>query len=157
MIEYDNHSFNSEIEARWAVYFKTAGITYEYISERDENVVNKLYTQFWLPQVRMFAAIKEKVFTQKDINRLKEINENSGYPCLLLIGFPDFCSYFATDGFDYILTNFHNYVLDEKRFYCCTEYDSNSHFPLPNKIPTEIERNNYDLIKPVTEATLLKL
>ncbi len=56
--EYDGHLFRSVLEARWAVFFKAAGIEYEYENYGYEGHNGKYCPDFYLPQFDIFAEVK---------------------------------------------------------------------------------------------------
>lgn len=61
---YNGHLFRSRLEARWAVFFDTLGVTYEYEPEgfeldgfeADQKV--RYLPDFWLPMQRCWVEIK---------------------------------------------------------------------------------------------------
>jgi len=142
---YKGHRFRSRLEARWAIYFDAEGIRWEY--EKEGYVLNngkKYLPDFWLPDVKMFAEVKPEPFTREEIDKCERLP----FPCLLLDGLPRKVVYYVVhpikkDGgpsYDAerdslsageiencIVSSYHNYHLDEKRFYtdngraCCDE------------------------------------
>lgn len=115
---YKGYRFRSRLEARWAVYFDSLGIKWEYEKEGyDLGKAGWYLPDFWLPQVNMWAEVKGKKFTKKEIKKCEELDKMTGYPCLFLQGMPDFCVYFATNDMDYLVTDHHGYHIDEHRFF----------------------------------------
>lgn len=58
---YNGYRFRSRLEARWAVFFDTAGIPYEYEPEGFHLPNNEMYLpDFYLPSMRMYIEIKPK-------------------------------------------------------------------------------------------------
>lgn len=56
---YDNYRFRSRIEARWAVFFNTVGVEYQYEPERFDLGNGVWYLpDFWLPQLLIWLEIK---------------------------------------------------------------------------------------------------
>jgi len=55
---FDGYRFRSRLEARWAVFYKTLKITYEY--EKEGYNLNGIYylPDFWLPAQDCFVEIK---------------------------------------------------------------------------------------------------
>ena len=128
--EYNRYKFRSRLEARWAVYFDSLGIEYEYEKEGyDLGKVGRYLPDFWLPQVNMWAEIKGKPFTKTELLKCEALAKHTGYECLLLSGLPDVKMYFATDKLDYMVTDYHNYCFDEHRFFCNCGYSAEYPFP----------------------------
>lgn len=122
---YNGYRFRSRLEARWAVFFDTLGIEYQYEPEGFDLGEGRFYLpDFWLPQVNMWAEVKPETFTLRELGNLWRLAEQSGHSCLMLVGAPDnkpYCAW-AWNGNDmtllgYCLTMFHGYPVDEHRFY----------------------------------------
>lgn len=91
--KYDGHYFRSRIEARWAVFFKTLGIKYEYEKETYD-LDGVLYCpDFFIPELDVWIEIKGKDPTGIEINKARKLAEKSKkdvyiffgtipYPCL---------------------------------------------------------------------------
>lgn len=57
--EYNGYHFRSRLEARWAVFFDTLGIKYEYEKEGyDLGRFGRYLPDFWLPAQRCWVEIK---------------------------------------------------------------------------------------------------
>lgn len=142
---YKGYRFRSRLEARWAVFFDTLGITWEYEKEGyDLGDAGWYLPDFWLPQVRMWAEVKPNTLTEHERLKCEVLVRNSKRPCLLLIGLPENKPYWAiewtgdlgqwleiTDDFaefEYCLTMYHNYPADEGRFYCSPGSDEDGRF-----------------------------
>jgi len=124
---YNNYRFRSRLEARWAVYFDTMGIMYEYEKEGyDLGFVGKYLPDFWLPQVNMWAEVKPQEFTTEEKNKAIKLAIVTGYPVIKLIGLPDYVTYKAylpsLHETDFLLSNYHGYLVSEHRFYSGTEF-----------------------------------
>ncbi len=123
---YNGYRFRSRLEARWAVYFDAMGIEYEYEKEGYDLRVGYYLPDFWLPQVNMWAEVKGREFTMEERGKAINLAKVTGYPILRLIGLPDYVTYLAwlpsLHETDYLLSNYHEYLLDEKRFYSGTEF-----------------------------------
>ena len=64
---YNGYRFRSRLEARWAVFFDTAGIAYEY--EKEGFVLSdgtKYLPDFWLPQFECFFEVKGEYPTSNE-------------------------------------------------------------------------------------------
>ena len=118
---YNGYHFRSRTEARWAVYFDTLKIKYEYEKEGyDLGKLGWYLPDFWLPQVSMFAEVKGQEFTKKEYKKCVELVKQSNYPCLMLIGTPEAKPYNAIQDWygeyvdcEYLLSAI--YLLDQHR------------------------------------------
>jgi len=131
---YNGYRFRSRLEARWAVFFDTLGIKYDYELEGfDLGDAGWYLPDFWLPQVKMWAEVKAIELNENEVAKAKALAKQSGHSVLMLVGTPDNKPYWAwewadweadlggTSVFttvDYCLTMYHNYPIDEGRFYC---------------------------------------
>lgn len=56
---YDGHRFRSRLEARWAVFFNTLGLTYSYEPEGFQLSNGERYLpDFWLPDLDAYLEVK---------------------------------------------------------------------------------------------------
>ncbi len=55
---YNGYRFRSRLEARWAVFFDTLGIKYEYEKEGFELEGKRYLPDFWLPDLNIWIEIK---------------------------------------------------------------------------------------------------
>lgn len=122
---YKGYRFRSRLEARWAVFFDAAGITWEYEPEGFKLDDGTSYLpDFWLPQVRMWAEVKGHDFTADEVFKCISLANESRHPCLMLNGMPDGRNFWAVepDGnlVDYIPGERKQYWLTEGRFYAST-------------------------------------
>lgn len=124
---YEGYRFRSRLEARWAVFFDALGIKYLYELE-GFNLDDIWYLpDFYLPQVKMWAEVKPTDLTKDEYWKCKKLVEQTDEECLLLIGIPENKPYIGITppswGYEdeealYCLTMYHNYPIDEERFYC---------------------------------------
>lgn len=57
--KYSGVSFRSRLEARWAVFFDTLGVEWEYEPEGFQLSTGERYLpDFWLPVLKMYAEVK---------------------------------------------------------------------------------------------------
>lgn len=132
---YKGYRFRSRLEARWAVYFDAIGIDWEYEKEGYDLGDGFYYLpDFWLPQVNMWGEVKPIDFSSTEIEKVERLVRGTGKACLLLVGLPDTKTYDAVESIyppcddilppydliriNYLLTMYHNYPVDEGRFYC---------------------------------------
>jgi len=109
---FDGYRFRSRLEARWAVFFKTAGIRYIYEPECFRLPSGKLYLpDFYLPDVNMrttedkggiYVEVKPSVSDSDEFDYLFELSQITGKSVLLVEGMPisffdDYCV--GGDGF----------------------------------------------------------
>lgn len=67
---YNGYRFRSRLEARWAIFFDTLGIKYEYEPEGYQLSDGTLYLpDFYLPESKQFFEVKG-VMTEKDIHKV---------------------------------------------------------------------------------------
>jgi len=71
---YKGYRFRSRLEARWAVFFDTLGIPFEYEKE-GYDLGNGVYylPDFWLPTLGYWIEIKGEAPTKKEIHKLDQI------------------------------------------------------------------------------------
>lgn len=120
---YNGYRFRSRLEARWAVYFDTLGIEYEYEKEGfDLGDCGWYLPDFWFPQVNMWAEVKGKPFTADEYMKASRLGN-----VLMLEGVPDYRTYYVAENGsfqdDYLICNFHGYLEHENRFYHNTEFN----------------------------------
>lgn len=154
---YKGYSFRSRLEARWAIYFDTIGLDWEYEVEGFQLGENLRYLpDFWLPQVNCWAEVKPKIssgLSKLEMDKVKALVKQTNHSCILLVGTPDIISYemicpdkLEERGYDCVLSNNHNYPKTENRFYCCT---ANGLGKFPEDI---LEENNSDVAVAVQAA-----
>lgn len=131
---YNGYRFRSRLEARWAVYFDTLGIRYEYEKEGfDLGEAGRYLPDFWLPQVNMWAEVKAQPLNFVERDKCIALCLSTGFSVLALVGTPDLKEYSAfetqddgKDVFEYEYTLCMEYVRSENRFYamsCYTDAD----------------------------------
>ena len=97
---YNGYNFRSRLEARWAVFFDTLGIKYEYEHEGyDLGDAGWYLPDFWLPTVRrpyasgmrgILAEVKGTACTEVELKKCKKLVEFTDAPLILLVGVPEF-------------------------------------------------------------------
>src|SRR3990167_507503 len=84
---YNGYRFRSRLEARWAVFFDTLGIKYEYESQGFKIGDICYLPDFYLPHFNLYCEIKHTI--NIDINNVNKINAfTKSIPLLLIIGSP---------------------------------------------------------------------
>lgn len=91
---YNGYRFRSRTEARWAVFFDSLNIPYEY-EKQGYDLGNGLYylPDFWLPQQDIFIEIKPLIYKDGEIEwpkRTKEdkLEEQSNKEVITVCGLP---------------------------------------------------------------------
>ena len=139
--------FRSRLEARWAVAFTEAEIAWQYEPEGfDLGEAGFYLPDFWLPQVSMWAEVKAGRPTDEEVGKAKALAEQSGFPCLLLVGPPAVHAYWAIHPellwvdvsdeefgslavMDYCPFEGSDYHITERRFYCNSGMKGYFHMP----------------------------
>jgi hypothetical protein len=90
----DGVNYKSRTEARWAVFFKTLDLPFEYEPEGFELEDGTWYLpDFFLPSVKFWAECKPTYLLEGEERKCRMLAAGTGWPCLFLIGPPDFKSY----------------------------------------------------------------
>lgn len=92
---YNGYRFRSRLEARWAVFFDTLGIEYDY--EKEGYSLGELgwyLPDFWLPTYKCFAEIKPETFTREEFAKCRSLPVGNG--CLILDGKPSAKYYYLS-------------------------------------------------------------
>lgn len=119
---YKGYRFRSRLEARWAIYFDTLGIAWEYEVE-GFNLNGEFYLpDFWLKTVNMWAEVKPGPFDRHARHLVDALASHTGAEVLMLDGTPEVKVYDSVlpEGgtMPYLLSNYHNYPQTDHRFYC---------------------------------------
>ncbi len=84
--EYKGHWFRSRLEARWAVFFDTAGIPYRY-EEEGYNVEGTWYLpDFWLPDQGCWIEIKGPPPSSEELRTMKTLVRGTGSRGYIIAG-----------------------------------------------------------------------
>lgn len=106
---YKGYKFRSRLEARWAVFFDSLSILYEYEKEGYElGAAGRYLPDFWLPQFKTWVEIKpnaepgEETLKQveKASVKARALRDLTSYPVLICTGLPKdgiWCTLIATD------------------------------------------------------------
>lgn len=88
--EYRGYLFRSRLEARWAVFFDTLGVPYEYEPEGYDLGDGILYLpDFWLPTWESWVEVKPRMSspeTERAVELLARLGEGTGWRTLLFSG-----------------------------------------------------------------------
>ena len=80
--EYNGVRFRSRAEARWAVFFDTAGIRWEYEPEAYTNGSKRYLPDFWLPDLGWFVEVKSPI--GYDADKVRIVVDATGKPLLVV-------------------------------------------------------------------------
>jgi len=95
---YANHKFKSRTEARWAVFFDSMKIRWEYEPEGVVLPDGTWYLcDFWLPDLKVWAEVKPEEITDAEWTKAEELHRVSDFSVLMLNGAPWPKWYGATD------------------------------------------------------------
>jgi hypothetical protein len=70
---FDGYKFRSRLEARWACFFKTLGVKYEYEKEGFDLDGVWYLPDFWLPDLQCWIEIKGQEPTDKELDMLGDL------------------------------------------------------------------------------------
>lgn len=90
--KYDGYKFRSRLEARWAVFFNTLGIPYEYEKEGYDLEGTWYLPDFWLPEQDCWVEVKGQRPTEEEFKKAKDLalyTDKSVYIAYGNIGLPD--------------------------------------------------------------------
>lgn len=141
---YNGYRFRSRLEARWAVFFDTLGIKYEYEPEGYELSDGTLYLpDFWLPECKEWFEVKG-VMSESDRHKIYQLAMDTNYP--VVIGYTnaqfEICSKPWDDPSEKpVFSDIGSWLakcetcgkywfLDDSGYYgcrCCDEYDGDHH------------------------------
>lgn len=87
--EYNNHTFRSRMEARWALFFDVLGVKWTYEPDvYDIGDGQKYFPDFYFPEYDFFAEIKPTEFNEIEERKWIKFCNINKKPLLLLIGNP---------------------------------------------------------------------
>lgn len=100
---YKGYRFRSRLEARWAVFFDTLGVEWEYEKEGyDLGEAGYYLPDFWLPKHGLFVEIKGTEPTDWERDKAAALVNATGFGCLIMVGTPSAdapCIEFVEDDF----------------------------------------------------------
>lgn len=87
--EYKGYRFRSRLEARWAVFFDTLNIKWEYEKEGYELSNGQRYLpDFWLPDQKVWVEIKGQEPSEEYWWKIKDFSSESDTAIVLFKGLP---------------------------------------------------------------------
>ena len=132
--KYKGYRFRSRLEARWAVYFDTIGLIWDYESEGFDLCEYGWYLpDFYLPQVQSFLEVKPSDYAiSEDERKYHAFVTGTEKSIIIVTGSPDIKFYDCYMSFfnsnqdpvrcvrDVVFIGmYHNYPIEEHRFYAC--------------------------------------
>ena len=87
--KYKGYRFRSRTEARWAVFFDSLGIKYEYEKEGYKLKSGCYLPDFWLPDYKYWIEIKGIEPTKEELSKMEELRETTEFPAILFFGYPE--------------------------------------------------------------------
>lgn len=72
-------SFRSRIEARWAVFMDTIGVTWTYEPEAFELPSGRYLPDFWIPTIEAYYEVKGAAPTDTELRKAQELAEATGH------------------------------------------------------------------------------
>lgn len=88
-VEYNGIRFKSPLEARWAVFFHTIGLKYEY--ERRVGLADRtlLVPDFWLPDIGLWLEVKTGEPGNRTRKWCQKMADSTGCIVLVAVGAPE--------------------------------------------------------------------
>jgi hypothetical protein len=83
---YDGNLFRSRLEARWAVFFNSLKIPYEYEKEGFSLSSGYYLPDFWLPKQNYWIEIKATYPNEEELSLCRELTRESHHKSLLFFG-----------------------------------------------------------------------
>lgn len=83
---YNGYKFRSRLEARWAVFFDTLGIEYQYEPEGYDLEGTWYLPDFYLPELDYFIEIKGQVPNAEELYKAKQLTLHTGKATHIIYG-----------------------------------------------------------------------
>lgn len=84
---YRGYRFRSRLEARWAVFFDTLSVRWEYEKEGYElGDAGRYLPDFWLPDLECFVEVKGAEPTDDEMVLADALRQQSGSPVIIVHG-----------------------------------------------------------------------
>lgn len=85
---YQGYRFRSRLEARYAVFFDTLGIQWEYEKEGYDLDGVWYLPDFWLPDLQRWIEIKGQSPTKSELAKVEKLHNKTDQPSCLFYGLP---------------------------------------------------------------------
>ncbi|GEM_PF-1359411 len=88
--KYKGYYFRSRLEARWAVYFDSMDLKWEYEKEGFNfgNGINYL-PDFWFPELEMWGEVKPTELNKDEMDKVALLVKGTHKHCIILSGIPE--------------------------------------------------------------------
>jgi hypothetical protein len=83
---FDGYWFRSRLEARWATFFKTLGVKYEYEKEGYDLDGTWYLPDFWLPEQECWIEIKGQIPTKEEGQKAALLAMSTNHPVYIFHG-----------------------------------------------------------------------
>lgn len=90
---YKGYRFRSRAEARWAIFFEYAGISFDYEPEGVVLDGASYLPDFWLPDAQTWFEVKGADPTPQERNLCSRLAAESARQCLLAVGPPSITNF----------------------------------------------------------------
>ena len=101
---YKGYRFRSRLEARWAVFFDSVGVKYEYEKEGfDLGKAGKYLPDFYLPTIDAWFEVKPMYPTPIEVQKAQALNDLTGKAVIISVDsfsnpkIPPLCKIYCTD------------------------------------------------------------
>lgn len=81
--KYKGYRFRSRLEARWAVFFDTLGVLYDYEKEGYDLDGMRYLPDFWLPEYNTWIEIKGQPPSSEEIHKASQLQQLEGHPAVI--------------------------------------------------------------------------
>lgn len=93
---WHGYRFRSRLEARWAVFFDSLGIEFQYEPEGFRLPNGQWYLpDFFIPQTKTWAEVKPLPLSPEEHWKCEQVALGTNHEILLLVGLPEFQDYGA--------------------------------------------------------------
>jgi hypothetical protein len=126
--EYKGYRFRSRLEARWAYFFDLLGWEWDYELDGYHLPSGEYLPDFYIKTINVWAEVKAVPLDKTELALAYELAAATNKEVFLLVGVPQNITYRTATpeggGYDYVLTNHHDYPQTEQRTYACpSEYE----------------------------------
>jgi hypothetical protein len=83
---YKGYRFRSRLEARWAVFFDSLGVPWEYEKESFDLPAGRYLPDFWLPGLECWLEIKANEPSYVETRLAEQLAQRTDRPTVLALG-----------------------------------------------------------------------
>jgi hypothetical protein len=88
---YQGYRFRSRLEARWAVFFESLQVPFEYEREGYRLQSGWYLPDFWLPMHQAWIEIKGRPPTLNELHLAMNLRDETTFPVVIFTGPPNWC------------------------------------------------------------------